>query len=104
MTEEEKKLLEETARLTKENHKMLKGLHRAQVMASFWGATKWIVIVAVTIWSWMVVQPYLTQMQKLYTQVEESSKAVNDLKAKAGGALDTTGLQDALNALRMGTQ
>ena len=104
MTEEEKKLLEETARLTKENHKMLKGLQRAQVMASFWSALKWIAIVAITIWSWMVVQPYLTQMQKLYTQVEESSKAVNDLKVKAGGALDTTGLQDALNALRMGTQ
>jgi hypothetical protein len=104
MTEEEKKLLEETARLTKENHKMLKGLHRAQMMTSFWGAIKWIAIVAVTIWSWMVLQPYLVQMQKLYSQVQETSNTVNDLKVKAGGALDTTGLQDALNALRMGTQ
>lgn len=104
MTEEEKKLLEETARLTKENHKLLKSLHRKQTMASIWSALKWLLIILITIWSWIALQPMIERLEALYTQVQETSQTVNDLKVGAEGAIDSSGLQDLFNAFRMGSQ
>lgn len=104
MTEEEKKLLEETARLTKENHKLLKSMHRKQTVASVWSALKWLLIILVTIWTWIALQPMLKQVEALYTQVQETSQTVNELKVGAEGAIDASGLQDLFNAFRMGSQ
>jgi len=104
MNEDEKKLLEETARLTKENHKMLRTMHRAQTIGAIWSALKWILIILITIWSWIILQPFLVKTQELYTQVQETTETVNGLKVKAEGAYDTSGLQDLFNAFRMGNQ
>jgi len=104
MNEEEKRLLEETARLTKENHKILKGMQRKQALGALWSTIKWIVIILFTIWSWMLVQPYIERMQRLYEQVQETSNTVNDLKVKAETTLNPSGLQDVLNVFRMGSQ
>jgi hypothetical protein len=104
MNEDEKKLLEETARLTKENHKMLKSMHRKQTVGAIWSAIKWILIVLFTIWSWIILQPFIERMQTLATQVHETTQTVNGLKMQAEGAYDTSGLQDLFNAFRMGSQ
>lgn len=104
MEPQDRKLLEETAKLAKENHKMLKSMHRKQSLATIVSVIKWIIIVIVTLWAWVLIQPMIEQVAQLYTQVQDTSKAVADLKVQADGALENSGLQDLLNIFRMGSQ
>ncbi|MEY2640780.1 MAG: hypothetical protein RL150_173 [Candidatus Parcubacteria bacterium] len=102
MTEEERQLLQETARLAKENHKLLKSLHRKQTMTAVWSTIKWGIIIVITLWTWIALQPTLERMQDLYTQVQATSETVNGLKVGAENAIDTAGFSDLLNLLGTG--
>lgn len=104
MTPEEKQLLEDTLRLSKENNKILRTMRRSQFWANIISYIKWIILVIITIWSWVILQPYFDKMTQMYAQVQETTKTVGDLKVKAEGAFDGSGLQNILDTFRIGTQ
>ena len=104
MNEDEKKLLEETAELTKKNNKILRGMQRKQTFSSVISIVKWVIIIGITLWSYYLIQPFLEQTMALYGQVQETSQSINELKVKADSALDTSGLQNLLDAFKINGQ
>lgn len=104
MNPEEKNLLQETADLAKKNNKILRGMHRKQTLASIFSTIKWIIIIGLTIWSYYLIQPYLDQMLALYNQVQETSQSINELKVKADGAFDPSGLRNLLDTFKINGQ
>ena len=70
MTPEEKELLEETARLVKENHKILKGIRRsARILGSAFG-------------TYYFLQPYVNVIVKSYNGMQQNLQSVKDATAK----------------------
>jgi hypothetical protein len=63
MDEQERKLLEETYSLSKENNKMLHRIRRSQKFADFMRFMYWLVIIGISIGAFYFVQPYIEQMQ-----------------------------------------
>lgn len=104
MNPEEKKLLQETADLAKKNNKILRGMQRKQTIASIFSAIKWVIIIGFTIWSLYIIQPFLEQTLALYKQVQETTNTVNELKVKADGAFDSSGLRNLLDTFKINGQ
>lgn len=102
MTPEEKRLLEETAQLARESNKILKKMRRGQLIGNIIHSLKWILIVIVTVWSWVLIQPYFEKMMMMYAQIQETTETVNDLKVKTNTAFDSSGLQNLLQTFRIG--
>lgn len=63
--------LRELTELTQENNKMLHSLQRTQRWSNFFSWIKWAIIIAVTAWSYVVIQPYLDDVVKNYQGVKE---------------------------------
>ncbi len=104
MNPEEKQLLEEAVKLSKENNKILHKMRRGQFLGNLFSYVKWILIIIITVWSWVVLQPYLDNMMNMYQQVQDATKSVNELKVKAESSLDASGLQNIIDKFRIGTQ
>ncbi len=104
MSPEEKRLLEEALLLSRENNKILKKMRRGQLIGNILGSLKWIILIIVTIWSWFLVQPYFEKMLQMYTQVQEASNSVNNLKLNVDSAMDVSGLQKLIETFRIGNQ
>lgn len=79
---DEKRLLE----LTEENNRILRAMLRRARWASFFGFVKLVVYVGVLYWAYLTLQPYLEQVQKLYSQTQS-------LQQQTGGA----NVQDLIN-------
>lgn len=80
---DEKRLLE----LTEENNRILKAMLRRARWASFFAFLKLAVYVGLLYWAYLTLQPYLEQVQRLYSQTQR-------LEQQAGGA---TNVQDLIN-------
>lgn len=65
----EKNLIEETAKLTQENNKILRGIQSAARWERFFGAIKWIIIIGLTVGAYYYIQPYLETLLKVYSSV-----------------------------------
>jgi len=104
MNPEEKRLLEDNLRISKENQKMIKSLYKRQLLATVWSVLKWTVIIIALIWSWYVVQPLIEQTQAMYQQVQQTTETVGEFRTGAGNVFGGSGLQDMLNVFRMGSQ
>ena len=104
MNEEEKKLLEETAELARKNNKILKGMQRKQNFSSIISIVKWTIIIGITLWSYYLIQPFLEQTLSMFNQIQETSQSINELKVKADGSFDTSGLQNLLDAFKINGQ
>jgi len=104
MTPEEKQMLSEALQLSRENNKILKGMRRGQFIANIIHSIKWIVLIVITIWSWLLIQPYFERTMQIYSQMQEATESVNSLKVKADSMVDTSGLQNLLETFRIGTQ
>jgi hypothetical protein len=57
--------------LTVENNRILHSLQRTQRWANFFSWVKWAIIIAVTVGSYIVVQPYLDDMVKNYDGIKK---------------------------------
>lgn len=97
MNEEEKALLEESIKLSRENNKILRGMQRNARIERFWHLLKWIVIVVITIWSYFLIQPYLVQLQEAYQNIQGAKNAVSDIQGKI--PFDSSQIQDILKDL-----
>ncbi len=75
---------QELVRLTKENHKMLKGMHRRDQLRSLFGFLKFAVIITLLVLSYIKLQPYLESMLGLYQSVSSASGSFSALGEKAG--------------------
>ena len=66
MSPEERKLLEEVVNLSRENHRLLKKMHRALWWQRlvFW--IKWLIVVLVSLGAYYFIQPWIDQLIQLY--------------------------------------
>jgi cytoskeletal protein RodZ len=104
MSPEERKMLQDTLDLSRENNEILRKMRRGQFVANIIHSLKWIVLIIITIWSWLLIQPYFERMMDMYSQVQEATQSVNELKVKTDSAIDASGLQNLLETFRIGTQ
>ncbi|MFA7193404.1 MAG: hypothetical protein WC087_00610 [Candidatus Paceibacterota bacterium] len=102
MTPEEKRLLQETADLAKENNQILRKMRRGQFIGNIIHSLKWIILIIITIWSWVLIQPYFEKMLMMYAQIQETTESVNQFKTQTNTALDSSGLQNLLQTFRIG--
>lgn len=67
--EEIRSELKKLARLTEENHTILKRVDRRARMAIWVSVMKWIIIIGITIGAFYYIQPFLEQISALYQQI-----------------------------------
>jgi len=81
LDEELKKLLKENVELSHESLKILRRMNRARIMGGVFRFLKWGLIVGVSVWSYLQLQPfvakYLGLMQQLSSGAESVSKIGN---------------------------
>jgi hypothetical protein len=56
--------------LTQENNKILHSLQRSQRWSNFFSWVKWLIIIAITLGSYIVIQPYLDDVVKNYQGIK----------------------------------
>lgn len=56
--------------LTEENNKILHSLQRSQRWSNFFSWVKWLIIIAITLGSYIVIQPYLDDATKKYQGIK----------------------------------
>ncbi len=77
MNPEEKKLLEETAELARENNKILHGMRRSNRWAMLFNLLYWFVILGGLAAGYYYTKPYIDLATKTYEQLKASSTAKN---------------------------
>ena len=66
MSPEEKKLLEETLALTKENNEMLRSMKRSMRFARMMTIIYWVLIIGSALGAYYFIQPYIDQLMGVY--------------------------------------
>ena len=79
MTPEQQKLLEETAELARENHRLLKKIHNSMRLGRAIRITYWVLIIGSAIGAFYFLQPYIDQLTGVYTGIQDSASNVNSL-------------------------
>jgi hypothetical protein len=84
MDDESKKLFQENLEVSRESLKILKKINRDRIFGRIYGFLKFIVIVALTLGSFLYVEPYLTAMFNTLnkissgvSEVQKTSQALN---------------------------
>lgn len=67
---ETSQLLKKLTELTEENNKILHKIQKHTRWAMFFGVVKWILIIGITIGSYIAIQPYFDQLIKTYRSLE----------------------------------
>ena len=67
MSPEERKLLEETLELSKENNQILRKMRRHMVWGTFFRVIYWAIFISAAIGLYYYIQPYLDQLLDFYT-------------------------------------
>ncbi|MEX0909870.1 MAG: hypothetical protein WDZ75_01090 [Candidatus Paceibacterota bacterium] len=75
---DEQAKIDRLLRLSEENNRMLKAMHRAQVWARFFRFIYWAVIIALTIVAYYYLQPYLEQAQTLYDEINQTVGGIKE--------------------------
>ena len=91
MTPEERELLKETAELTKENNRMLRGIRRGARFSSFLRLVYWLIVLGGAIWLWNFLSPYLAIMAKGYNDIQKGIQSVNTATDKINNTLPDFG-------------
>lgn len=82
MDEELKRILDENLAISKESLKILKGIRRANRLASVFKIFYWLVIIGSAVGAYYFLQPYIKQGLAIVNQVQETASGVQ----KIGGA------------------
>lgn len=81
MDPKERKMLEETYRLSKENNKILRGIRSSNRWNSFRRALYWLILLAIGIIGYMYLKPYLEQLQATYNAIQGGVEDFNDARS-----------------------
>lgn len=82
------KKFEQLRRTVEENHKMLKQVRSVQRRA-WWGSMlKWVVIVAVSLGAYYIVQPFVENLNNAYESVIQSVEEVQNTTSSITGFFD----------------
>ncbi len=82
MTPEERELLKETAKLTKENNKILRGIRRNARFATIMRIIYWTIIIGGLVLSYYAIQPFIAPMIKGYSDIQNSLGTIKNTTAK----------------------
>ncbi len=80
MTEEEKKLLEETAETTGECLVILKRMQRIRRFELFLKIGYWVIILGLAFGAYYFIQPYLNSLLQIYSGLGGNLDQMNNLK------------------------
>ena len=72
MNPDEQKMLREALSLSRENNEILKKLYRSTMWGRVFRILYWLVLIGVTVGSLYLIQPYIDQLQGIYSQVSET--------------------------------
>ena len=111
MDPQDRKLLEETAKLAKENHKILKKMHRQNVLGSVVRTLRFIVVVGIAIWAYYISLPIIEQLQTTLQNLQSAQDSILELKNVTDDLslpevpdVDFSGLQNLLDAFTINGQ
>ncbi len=79
MSPEEKKLLEETAQLTKESNEILKKLYRSHIWGRVTHILYWVIIIGASIGAFYFIQPYIDTLRSFTGGDENGSSSLDAL-------------------------
>ena len=82
MNSEEKKLLEETNELAKENNHILKGIRRSNRFSMLFRFLYWIIIIGISVGAFYYVQPYIDSLMKVYKTVQTDLGTIKTITNK----------------------
>ncbi len=102
MTPEERRLVQETLDIARENNNILRKMRRGQFFSNIIQSLKWIVFIIISIYSWLLIQPYFERIIETYSQVQDAANSVNNFKSST--SVDTSGLQNLLETFRIGNR
>ena len=94
MTPEERQLLIQTHRMTEENNKLLRKMHRSAIWGNIFRFLYWGVIIALSVGAYYFIQPYIEQVPGLYGGIKEdvgSVRAAVDQVDKASSQIGNIG-------------
>jgi uncharacterized protein YjgD (DUF1641 family) len=95
MSEEYRDKIDEIYDLVKENNKILRSMHRKQVLGQIMTFFYWLVILGLAGWSYYMLKPYLDKYMSMYQNI---MKTLNTMDT-AGSDL-STGLQGLLEKVQ----
>lgn len=74
--------MQELLELTRENHKILRGMQRSARIGTFFRVIYWAIIIGSLYGTYYFLQPYVNQLLDLYSQVNASIKNVQGAAGK----------------------
>ncbi len=77
MSPEERKILEETYRLTKENSKWLKKIRKHMLYGTIFRVAYWLLIIGFAVGIFYFLQPYLENLLNIYSGLTDQLDTVN---------------------------
>jgi hypothetical protein len=98
MDEETRGLLKEILDLSRENNKMLHGLHRAAVWGRLSRLIYWAIIIMLSIGLYNYLQPLLTSVLKGYQSMIDNANAAGSAVQNVTNA-DTTQIKSAIDKM-----
>jgi hypothetical protein len=78
MDQEDRRNLEHTLSLAKDNNRMLKKLHRAMRWSRFFRLIYLVIIIAASVGAYYYVQPYLEQVSNAYNGFKGTLQNINE--------------------------
>ena len=84
MSPEERQLLIQTHRLAEESNALLRKMHRAAIWSTIFRVLYWAVIIGLSVGAYYLVQPYVDQLQKVYSGFEADVSAAKDIGSQFG--------------------
>ena len=82
MTPEERDLLQETAELTRENHKILKSIRRGTRISAFLRTVYWILILGSAFGFYVYSKPYVDVIVNSFNGMKDSLQSVKNITTK----------------------
>jgi len=91
MSEDLKELLRKNLEISERTLQLVEKMHRAALWARFFSLVKWAIIIAATVWGYLIIQPYIQQFLGISQQVGDLQKSIpsgglDALKGFLGGS------------------
>jgi hypothetical protein len=91
MSEDLKELLRKNLEISERTLQLVEKMHRAALWARFFSLVKWSIIIAATVWGYLIIQPYIQQFLGISQQVGDLQKSIptggmDALKGFLGGS------------------
>jgi hypothetical protein len=79
MDHDDKQKLQRALELSEENNRLIKKLVRAMRWNRFIQVMYWVIIIAVSIGSLYIIQPYMDQLRSIYGSVGDATTKINSI-------------------------